>query len=56
MHKYDAHTHTVIPDETRETIGKSAVIRLADRINPWRAFVIVLALCFVVNSLLFYLA
>jgi hypothetical protein len=56
MHKYDAHTHNGIPDETHETIGKSAVIRLTDRINNRKAFVIVLALCFVVNGLLFYLA
>jgi hypothetical protein len=56
MHKYDAHTHNGIPDdETNGGIGTSAVIRLFDRINTWKAFVSVLALCLIINSLLYSL-
>jgi hypothetical protein len=56
MHKYDAHTHNGIPDETNGGIGTSAVIRLFDRINTWKAFVSVLALCLIINSLLYSLS
>jgi hypothetical protein len=57
MHKYDAHKHNGIPDdETHDGIGTSAGIRLFDCINTWKAFVSVLALCLIINGLLFYLS
>jgi hypothetical protein len=56
MHKNGAHTHNGIPDEAHDGIGTSAGIRLLDCINTWKAFVSILALCFIINGLLFYLS
>jgi hypothetical protein len=58
MHKkHHVYTHNGIPDdETHDGIGTSAGIRLFDCINTWKAFVSVLALCLIINGLLFYLS
>jgi hypothetical protein len=55
VHKHDAHEHDGIPDANHGGIGTSAGIRLVDRINTWKAFVGLSALCLVIDGLLFYL-
>ena len=46
----DQTTH----EDPHDSVGTTEPVRLVDRMNTWKAFVGVLALCLIINGLLFY--
>jgi hypothetical protein len=54
---YSARTQELTPrDEPRHSVGPPERVRLLDRMNTWKAFLIVLALVLIIDGfLLFYL-
>jgi hypothetical protein len=56
MQQHAARAQDQTPhDEQRHSVGPRKLVRLLDRINTWKAFLIVLALFLVFDGFLFYL-
>ena len=55
MQHHGARTQDKTPHEDpHDSVGTTEPVRLVDRMNTWKAFVGVLALCLIINGLLFY--
>jgi hypothetical protein len=56
MQQHTARAQDQTPhDEHRHSAGPPELVRLLDRMNTWKAFLIVLALVLVFDGFLFYL-
>jgi hypothetical protein len=55
MQNHVARSQDQTPHEDpHDSVGTTEPVRLLDRMNTWKAFVGVLALCLIINGLLFY--
>jgi hypothetical protein len=55
MHQHATRAQDQTPhDDHRHSVGTIELVRLLDRMNTWKAFLIVLALCFTINGYLFF--
>jgi hypothetical protein len=55
MQQHAARAQDQTPhDEQRHSVGTIKLVRLLDRMNTWKAFLIVLALVLIINGFLFF--